>query len=149
MWQMSDHEYSVYGCESVDMETFMPCRFILVYHYSVNTSIRSPFLFIYKNRYTKAEFNIFNVSADQYLGQSCSYQRPRYQSSKNSLLVQFTTDGSTTKQGFMLQYVARKGICNCTYLYLPYQSNISLDTFWYQRFIYYKWSENRISKGIR
>ncbi|XP_071111115.1 cubilin-like [Haliotis cracherodii] len=62
-------------------------------------------------------YNGNTTEADQYLGQSCSNQRPRYQSSKNSLLVQFTTDGSTTKQGFMLQYVARKeGDCNNTYL---------------------------------
>lgn len=50
------------------------------------------------------------VSDDQHLGDSCLKQRPTYQSSKNSLLVHFTTDSSTTKQGFMLQYVARKGM---------------------------------------
>ncbi|XP_071111122.1 cubilin-like isoform X1 [Haliotis cracherodii] len=56
------------------------------------------------------------IEDDQYLGESCSKQLPTYQSSKNSLLVHFTTDVSTTKQGFMLQYVARKaGDCNNTY----------------------------------
>ncbi|XP_046553798.1 cubilin-like isoform X2 [Haliotis rubra] len=61
-------------------------------------------------------YNGYTAEADQYLGQSCSNQMPRYQSSKNSLVVQFTTDMSTTKQGFRLQYTARKvGDCNNTY----------------------------------
>ncbi|XP_046553787.1 bone morphogenetic protein 1-like [Haliotis rubra] len=61
-------------------------------------------------------YNGNTTEADQYLGQSCSNQKPRYQSSKNSLVVQFITDVGTTKQGFRLQYTARKvGDCNNTY----------------------------------
>ncbi|XP_067664499.1 cubilin-like [Haliotis asinina] len=61
-------------------------------------------------------FNGNTTEAHQYLGTSCSNQIPRYQSSKNSLVVQFITDTRTTESGFMLQYTARKvGDCNNTY----------------------------------
>ncbi|XP_046548881.1 cubilin-like [Haliotis rubra] len=62
-------------------------------------------------------YNGNTTEDDQYLGRSCAYQTPIYQSSKNSLLVRFTTDAGTTRPGFKLQYFSRRvGDCNNTFL---------------------------------
>ncbi|XP_046549563.1 deleted in malignant brain tumors 1 protein-like isoform X2 [Haliotis rubra] len=62
-------------------------------------------------------YNGNTTKDDQYLGESCSNQAPSYQSSKNSLSVRFTTDDVTNKNGFRMQYFARKvGDCNNTFL---------------------------------
>ncbi|XP_067664502.1 cubilin-like [Haliotis asinina] len=62
-------------------------------------------------------YNGNTTEDDQYLGNSCAYETPMYQSSKNSLLVRFTTDAGATRPGFKMQYFSHKvGDCNSTFL---------------------------------
>ncbi|XP_046548873.1 deleted in malignant brain tumors 1 protein-like [Haliotis rubra] len=60
-------------------------------------------------------FNGNITGEEQYLGAFNSTNTPTYYSSKDSLLIEFTTDGSITRQGFRMEYTARpEGNCNGT-----------------------------------
>ncbi|XP_046374886.2 deleted in malignant brain tumors 1 protein-like isoform X2 [Haliotis rufescens] len=62
-------------------------------------------------------FNGNTTEADQFLGAFNSFYTPAYYSSKDSLLIEFTTEGATTTEGFWMQYTARpEGNCNGTYM---------------------------------
>ncbi|XP_067665916.1 cubilin-like [Haliotis asinina] len=61
-------------------------------------------------------YNGDTAEAGQLLGTFCSTQKPTYYSSKNSLLIELTTNESITSRGFMLHYSSRPdGNCNSTY----------------------------------
>ncbi|XP_067665912.1 cubilin-like [Haliotis asinina] len=60
-------------------------------------------------------FNGNITGEEQYLGAFNSTNTPAYYSSKDSMLIEFTTDGSITRRGFRMEYTARpEGNCNGT-----------------------------------